>query len=202
MSKTIIPPVSIAGYAQRAGWRGENLITSVAISMAESGGWVEAVNPAVGVYPPSSTAPGTRDFGLWQINAKGLSHPELFDPDKNAAAAYALYSRRGFQPWVVFNNGVYTKFVAAAAQGVAHLDWPVVHLSLLLPGYRNGDVKIVQAKLIGKGLMAAGLATGFYGPITRAAYSEWQKSLGYRGDAADGIPGPTSLLKLELQPEP
>jgi hypothetical protein len=202
MTKTILPAVSIAGYAQRAGWRGADLVTSVAVSLAESGGWVEAVNPAQGVYPPGSTAPGTRDFGLWQINAKGENHPELFDPQKNANAGFALYEKRGFQPWVVYNNGAYVKFVSAAANGVAHLSWPVVHLSMLQPGYRNGDVKIVQSKLIAKGLMATGLNTGYYGPITRGAYAEWQRSLGYKGDAADGIPGPASLLKLELVPEP
>jgi peptidoglycan hydrolase-like protein with peptidoglycan-binding domain len=199
-SKTYLPPVSIAGYAQRAGFKGTDLVTATAVSMAESGGWLEAVNPLVGTYPKGSPAPGTRDFGLWQINAKGENHPELFDPDTNARAAFALYSKRGFQPWVVYNNGAYIKFVPAAAAGVEHLSWPVVHLSMLAYGYRNGDVKVVQQKLIGKKLMAKGLDTGYYGPITKQAYSEWQKSLGYSGKAADGIPGPTSLLKLELVP--
>lgn len=37
---------------------------------------------------------------------------------------------------------------------------------------------------------------GYFGPLTQAAYSEWQRKLGYRGLDANGIPGKTSLEKL------
>ena len=37
---------------------------------------------------------------------------------------------------------------------------------------------------------------GIFGPLTKAAYSKWQKKLGHKGKDADGIPGLTSLRKL------
>jgi hypothetical protein len=37
---------------------------------------------------------------------------------------------------------------------------------------------------------------GRFGPLTRERYSMWQKKLGLRGDAADGVPGPWSLNRL------
>lgn len=51
-----------------------------------------------------------------------------------------------------------------------------------------------------EGLLAKQYADGHFGTQTVAAYSKWQQRLGYRGtkpgQAADGIPGRTSLVRL------
>ncbi len=41
-----------------------------------------------------------------------------------------------------------------------------------------------------------GLSTDGCGPVGRIAYARWQRSLGFKGRAADGIPGPASLTAL------
>ncbi|MFB7597269.1 peptidoglycan-binding protein [Streptomyces sp. NPDC056160] len=59
------------------------------------------------------------------------------------------------------------------------------------------DVRIVEAALKDEGLLAAAYASdGSYGTTTIAAYARWQRSLGYSGSDADGIPGRVSLTQL------
>ncbi|MGH8793133.1 MAG: peptidoglycan-binding protein [Stackebrandtia sp.] len=57
-------------------------------------------------------------------------------------------------------------------------------------------VKPVEQALNAKGLLAAAQVDGHYGTSTISAYSSWQKSLGYAGLDANGLPGKTSLTKL------
>jgi len=57
-------------------------------------------------------------------------------------------------------------------------------------------VKIVEQALNKEGLLDIKYVDGIYGTTTITAYSLWQKSLGYVGAAADGIPGQDSLTKL------
>jgi hypothetical protein len=58
-------------------------------------------------------------------------------------------------------------------------------------------VKLVEAALRAEGYLAKAYASdGSYGTSTIAAYRKWQLKLGYRGSAADGIPGFVSLTKL------
>ena len=96
-------PEQVAQVLYQAGFRGEELVTMVAIGKRESG------------YNPSAKRtdnPGgsTGDFGLFQINyvnwpdvktALGLSGgiEQLFNPLVNARAAKYLHSRGGFSPW-------------------------------------------------------------------------------------------------------
>ena len=57
-------------------------------------------------------------------------------------------------------------------------------------------VKVVEQALDAKNFLAASSVDGHYGTTTISAYSAYQKSLGYTGLDANGIPGPTSLAKL------
>lgn len=57
-------------------------------------------------------------------------------------------------------------------------------------------VKPVEDALVKKGLLDRKLADGHFGTATKTAYGRWQRSLGYNGTAANGIPGKTSLTKL------
>ena len=57
-------------------------------------------------------------------------------------------------------------------------------------------VKTVEAALAAKGHLSSSYVDGHYGTSTISAYSAWQRSLGYSGLDANGLPGPTSLTKL------
>ena len=87
----------IASYATQAGFTGDDLVTSVAIALAESGG------------DPNVIGDNGTSIGLWQIHY--TVHPEfdsarLTDPAYNASCAYALYTRRSgsFSDWSVFTQ--------------------------------------------------------------------------------------------------
>lgn len=70
--------------------------------------------------------------------------------------------------------------------------------SAITPG--SGDsVLLVERALQAKGLLAASYADGHFGTRTIDAYAAWQRSLGYSGLDATGLPGPTSLTKLGEQ---
>lgn len=105
----------IAGYAANAGFAGDDLPTAVAIALAESGGDSQ-----------NQTGDGGTSWGLWQIH--WTVHPEfdksqLLDPQYNANAAYALYSRAGgaFTDWSAYNNGKFAGFLPAAQVASAPL---------------------------------------------------------------------------------
>jgi peptidoglycan hydrolase-like protein with peptidoglycan-binding domain len=70
-----------------------------------------------------------------------------------------------------------------------------IFLKNLKPGDSSPAIRRVKRRLKKKGF--------FDGPITpnwtkefRDAYAEYQKSLGYKGNNANGVPGETSLQKL------
>lgn len=88
----------IAKYAYDAGFRGEALITAVAIAMAESGGFTGAHNPE-----------GEDSRGLWQINVAPNVRPnkwgDLSDPVINARAAFEVSGGgTNFKPWTTFTG--------------------------------------------------------------------------------------------------
>jgi hypothetical protein len=102
----------LIALAAGAGFVGDDLTTAVSIALAESGGDPNAYNPERAANTPQ----GYGSFGLWQIYLK--MHPEykgqnLFDPQLNASAAFAVYSSAGnsFRPWSTFGNGAYLAHV-------------------------------------------------------------------------------------------
>ena len=74
---------------------------------------------------------------------------------------------------------------------------PAVTVSKVQPTKKNGDVKIVQEALKKEvGLQIPDSALGTFNALTKTAYLKFQKSLGYKGADADGIPGKASLTAL------
>jgi hypothetical protein len=85
--------------------------------MAESGGNPNALN--------DNANTGDESYGLWQMNllydqnevnrrlkSWGVTdRQELYDPQKNANAAYALYKEQGFRAWSVYKSGKYLEFM-------------------------------------------------------------------------------------------
>jgi hypothetical protein len=109
---------NIATFAAQAGFVGNDLVTAVAIALAESGGNARAYNPEKQANAPA----GKGSYGLWQIYLN--AHPEftnldLYDPQTNANAAYSVYSKAGgFYPWSTYNNGAYQAQLAVAQEQV------------------------------------------------------------------------------------
>ena len=104
-------PLSIAQAAYAAGFRGQSLVTAIAIALAESSGNPNAVN---------SSDPNGGSFGLWQINGIHASEfgslwSQVLNPTVNAQMAYAVSGGgTNFTPWSTFTSGAY-----AANLGVA-----------------------------------------------------------------------------------
>lgn len=119
LSNSNLTAQQIAGYAQAAGFTGDALVKAVAIALAESSGNPKAYNPETAAGAPQ----GQGSYGLWQIYL--AAHPEfagvnLYDPQTNANAAFAVYSTAGgFTPWSTFNSGAYQAHLSAASQGVS-----------------------------------------------------------------------------------
>jgi hypothetical protein len=109
---------AIAGYAYRAGFRGQGLTTAVAVALAESGGRPRAVGD-VGLedrtWGPS--------VGLWQIRSLRADHDTgrqrdaraNLDPEVNARHAYQISDGgRKWQPWSTYTNGSYRTYLRRA----------------------------------------------------------------------------------------
>lgn len=71
-----------------------------------------------------------------------------------------------------------------------------VHLSNLKPGKRNKDVLLLKKRLHTKGYRGFILGSDKFGFGLKRAYAKYQRSLGYSGKAANGVPGAISLKKL------
>ncbi len=112
-------PLQIAGVAWKAGFRGHDLTTAVAVSMAESNG-----DPRCQGDVGLEDATWGPSVGLWQIRSY---NSELgsggtrdartnLNPLTNASHAYQI-SNHGtdWGPWSTFNNGAYLAFMGAAA---------------------------------------------------------------------------------------
>ncbi|MFC0540593.1 peptidoglycan-binding domain-containing protein [Kutzneria chonburiensis] len=65
----------------------------------------------------------------------------------------------------------------------------------LTPGAKD-SVLAVERALQARGLLDAKWVDGYFGTTTISAYAAFQRSLGYTGLAANGLPGTTSLTKL------
>ncbi|MER6100747.1 transglycosylase SLT domain-containing protein, partial [Streptomyces sp. NPDC001728] len=104
------------GYT--AGFRGDGLVTAVAVALAES-----SCNPSA--YNVTNNTPPSTDRGLWQIN--DYWHPEVndacaYDPQCNANAAFAISSGgTNWQPWSTFNQGAHRRHLDEARAAVDRL---------------------------------------------------------------------------------
>ncbi|MEU8263465.1 peptidoglycan-binding protein [Micromonospora sp. NPDC048999] len=65
----------------------------------------------------------------------------------------------------------------------------------LTPGAKNSVLAVEQA-LQARNLLNAQWVDGYFGTTTITAYAAYQRSLGYSGLDANGLPGTTSLTKL------
>ncbi|MEH1166263.1 peptidoglycan-binding protein [Micromonospora sp. CPCC 205539] len=93
--------------------------------------------------------------------------------------------------------------VTAAARPVVDMEATVLAAqidprradSTLTPGAKSSVLAVEQA-LQARNLLDAQWVDGYFGTVTISAYAAYQRSLGYTGLAANGLPGTTSLTKL------
>jgi hypothetical protein len=106
---TTLTAAQIGAYANQAGFKGDGLVWSIAIALAESGGNTTA---------RGHNSNGSVDRGLWQFNSH--AHPEVSDaeadnPASAAAAAYRVSSHgTNWHQWATYNSGAARKQLPAA----------------------------------------------------------------------------------------
>lgn len=121
---TKLSPPQIAEAAKTAGFTGNDLVTAVAVALAESGGDPNAHN----AVPPDNS------YGLWQINMIGDLGPtrrkwfgiklndQLFGPTRNADAAYKIFKQSGWKAWTTYTSGKYKMYLGEAKNAAANPD--------------------------------------------------------------------------------
>lgn len=122
MSKGL-PAAEVVRYAQAAGFRGDALITAVAIAKAESG-FDSAARGDLALQNEKYGA----SIGLWQIRSlhahrdtgKERDANQLTDPAFNARAAYTISGGgTNFEPWTMFTNQKYKQHLGLARSAVS-----------------------------------------------------------------------------------
>ncbi|GIH08520.1 hypothetical protein Rhe02_65870 [Rhizocola hellebori] len=117
--------VAIAEHAHAAGFRGQALVTAVAVAIAESGG-----RPGVPGDVDIQNSKWGPSIGLWQIRSL---HADLgtgrqrdakanLDPRTNAKHAFEIYSEdHNFMPWAAYKYHRHVRFLPRARAAVQHL---------------------------------------------------------------------------------
>ena len=131
-----VPIQDRAALAYNAGFRGDDLVTIVAISMGEE----TPGNPwSQGQFSPNDNTGENegkwqRALGLWQT--RPLTNPndprwartdswrdpaKLLNPEYQAYAAMMEFNQKGFRGWDAYNNGAYKKYLTDARSAVEGL---------------------------------------------------------------------------------
>jgi hypothetical protein len=113
--RTTLTDAELAQAAYNAGFRGQSLTTAIAVALAESHANTTALNDH-----------GEFSVGMFQINVNGYlanrlkrwgfsSWMDLWDPEKNAAAAYDIsHQGQNFGLWSTYKHGTYLKYMTRA----------------------------------------------------------------------------------------
>lgn len=155
-----------AQLARAAGIPNNQLVTCVAIAMAESGLNIFAT----GYNGPTTGCPnGSRDRGLWQIN--DCYNPDVSDgcaysASCNASAMARIFSHgTNWHRWSTFNSGAYLSHVGAVNSALGSL------------GQGSGSGNIAAAPYDPVADLRHGIAVGM-NPIG-AAFVVFQRMIGY-----------------------
>lgn len=103
----------------------------------------------------------------------------------------------------LFLTGFAPTASAAAALPVANMEaalkaaqWDPQKAGSGVTAGSGPSVLLIEKALQAEGLLSATYVDGHYGTSTVAAYTRWQRRLGYSGLGANGIPGEASLKQL------
>jgi hypothetical protein len=98
--------VACAEAAINAGWTGEDLLISVAVSLAESDCTANAVNE---VGEEGGECAWSQDLGAWQLNNCwwDVDQDRWDEIQYSADYAYVIWGELGWPGWTTYNNGMY-----------------------------------------------------------------------------------------------
>jgi len=217
----------LAQLFHEAGFRGENLVSMVAIAMRESTGDPAAFN--------GNAATGDKSYGLTQINMIGAMGPErreafgltsneqLFDPQTNARVAFELSNNgTNLSPWGAYKGltNTYNTDVSAARTAVADAQAQGLLGTPFTGGARTEGTAPVQQNApasatptlerndrgpavtdlqtrLATAGFSPGTADGIFGARTESAVRSYQSS---RGIEVDGVVGPNTWAQLNGAP--
>lgn len=125
-----LSPNEMAWCLKTTGFAAADIITGVAVGIAESGGETDVIGSA------TSGTTNNRDHGVWQISNRWHSPklqatPNWRDPLVNARLAKLVFDETvragkvGWSAWAVYSSGSYEQFVEAAKIGAQHPFRPV-----------------------------------------------------------------------------
>lgn len=155
---------------------------------------------------------------LWGIEAENNGIGEGWSPEQYAAyvtlcAALATYSKfpvervfghkewtsRKIDPFGIDMSDFRTAVTARIKKGKPK---NTISISKLVPGKPSKEVVRVKRRLKKLGYFKGTNLSPYYGKNLVKAYAAFQRSLGYKGNEANGSPGPSSLIKLGFIPLP
>ncbi|MER5700653.1 peptidoglycan-binding protein [Micromonospora sp. NPDC002296] len=118
-------------------------------------------------------------------------------------AALCVASGVPAHAWAATSGGTAQRTVTTAGRPVVDMEATVLAAQIdprrsddtLTPGAKSSVLAVEQA-LQAQNLLKAQWVDGYFGTETISAYAAYQRSLGYTGLAANGLPGTTSLTKL------
>lgn len=113
--------------------------------------------------------------------------------DVNKVFGHKEWTSRKIDPAGIDMNKFRAQVKKAMDQGPSV---KTVRLSRVQPGKRNKDVLVLKRRLKRRGFYKEENMTNYFGTGLANAYARYQRSLGYTGNDADGIPGKASLEKL------
>jgi hypothetical protein len=105
--------VKLAQTARSGGFSGNGEVMAVAVALAESQGWTQAVRVDTDC---------SHDRGLWQISNRwhsGISDAQAFNAVNCARAARTISSGGSdWTSWTTYQNGAYRQFLSRAQKAV------------------------------------------------------------------------------------
>jgi peptidoglycan hydrolase-like protein with peptidoglycan-binding domain len=96
-------------------------------------------------------------------------------------------------------GGVRATLAAAQPKATAAPSRASASSGSFVPGARGAHIKGLQQALINRGIRIPSGATGFFGNETRQAVAAFQRSQGWSGSGADGVPGSQTLARLGVR---
>ncbi|MFF2571216.1 peptidoglycan-binding protein LysM [Streptomyces sp. NPDC058084] len=143
--------------------------------------------------PAKYPGPGkSRSRTVWQSKGGHFSHGDV--PGNNHGDPGAISTTKVLYK-ATTTSPPKAKVSVAHLAAAARKDVPAPDGHTTYPA----EVRIVENALVAEGLLARQYADGSFGSKSVAAYAAWQRSKAggsYTGDAADGIPGLSSLQRL------
>lgn len=172
------------GYSNHAGYGGPK--ASIPANLGNSYAWgIEAENNGIGEKWSKEQL-----NAYYRLCAALLAYMGIKDVSR--VIGHKEWTSRKIDPAGI-SMDVFRSRVAAALKAGPSVK--TVSLKRLKPGKTNNDILFVKRRLKRRGFFD-GKMSRYFGKDLQEAYAEFQRSLGYRGSDADGLPGRTSLRKL------